>query len=317
MIYKLCLLLALVAAAFSKEVVNHGPHVSHQGEHGEHNAAFDHEAVLGSEDLEDEFAGLEPDEARRRLVELARKHDGNADGFISKEEMYRWMIASFLSLDREEAIEKFEEEDINKDGQVTFDEYLDKNFGFTPEDVEELREAANKAKAGGGNDDEREQIRTVKMIDEDLRRFRGADQDGNGQLNDEEYIAFFFPANFQHMHKFEMELYMDENDKNGDGQISKTEFVIDPVNDDARISAEENFNDLDKDEDGILTLEEIKPWVIPEGDELAMEEGDHLMKMADTDRDGKLSLEEIGEKTQEFVGSSATDYGSILRHEEL
>lgn len=111
---------------------------------------------------------------------------------------------------------------------------------------------------------------------------------------------------------------MKQSDLDSDGIISKTEFVpMDETNEETRISLEENFADLDKNKDGSLSAEEFRPWVLPGHDDLAEEEVDHLMSMADGNGDNRLSMDEILDKTDEFVGSSATDYGNMLQHEEL
>lgn len=93
--------------------------------------------------------------------------------------------------------------------------------------------------------------------------------------------------------------------------------VSEGATDEARISSEDNFAELDKDKDSILSLEELKEWVVPGTDELADDEANHLISMADINGDGQLTMEEILDKTDQFVGSSATDYGNVLRHEEL
>ena len=49
------------------------------------------------------------------------------------------------------------------------------------------------------------------MVEEDHRFFQGADENGDESLNSEEYMAFFFPHNYEHMHKFELERYMEQN----------------------------------------------------------------------------------------------------------
>lgn len=68
-------------------------------------------------------------------------------------------------------------------------------------------------------------INTFQLVEEDHRFFQGADQNGDESLNPEEYMAFFFPHNYEHMHKLELDRYMDQNDADRDGKISLAEFV--------------------------------------------------------------------------------------------
>ncbi|KAK7101034.1 reticulocalbin-2-like [Littorina saxatilis] len=305
--------LVLLGLVLSDEHTKHGPRVPHQSDDGEHNAAFDHEAVLGSEDLEEEFAGLPPEEAKERLQTLAEEHDIDKDGQISKDEMYKWITSSFLNLDQQESNEKFEEEDEDRDGKVSWEEYLKKVYGYNPQDVEELRKTASEDK----NEEARETESTLKMVDDDHRMFKAADEDKDGSLNPDEYMAFFYPHNYDHMHQFEIDRYLEQNDGDGDRKITLAEFTPEGASQESKITSKENFADLDKDKDGILKEEELKEWVAPATDELAEDEANHLIEMADTNGDGLLSMEEIVQKTDQFVGSSATDYGNFLRHEEL
>ena len=46
----------------------------------------------------------------------------------------------FSLVDREEAAEKFQEDDENKDGKITFEEIVHKQFGYTAEDLKDLKE---------------------------------------------------------------------------------------------------------------------------------------------------------------------------------
>lgn len=48
--------LLLAGNVCSLEHVNHGPHVSHKNADGKHNAAYDHEAVLGNKDLSQSYS---------------------------------------------------------------------------------------------------------------------------------------------------------------------------------------------------------------------------------------------------------------------
>jgi len=68
------------------------------------------------------------------------------------------------------------------------------------------------------------------------------------------------------------------------------------------------------DRDGVLNRQEIISWVLPSNEEIADEETSHLFAAADDDHDEVLSLEEILEHHDTFVGSEATDYGDHLHN---
>ena len=72
----------------------------------------------------------------------------------------------------------------------------------------------------------------------------------------------------------------------------------------------------DKDGDGMLNIEELGKWLQPENKSSGMLEAEHLIRVADMDKDGLLSRDEITRNYQVFVGSQATDYGRML-HKEL
>lgn len=62
---------------------------------GEHNAEFDHEAILGSVKTAEEFDQLSPDESKRRLRILVVSMDLNKDGFIDRHELKAHILRSF------------------------------------------------------------------------------------------------------------------------------------------------------------------------------------------------------------------------------
>lgn len=315
-----CLVLMACAMGWGIEHAHHGHHgpsVAHQGPEGHHNEDYDHQAILGSEAMDDEFEHLPPGLAREKLRDLVIEHDLNHDGLIDRKEMLKWITNSFRKLDQDEALEKFDEEDDNKDGKLSWEEYLDKAYSFSGEDVENMRITLKKD--GHETEEGREASSNLKMVDDDEKFFKTADVNKDGYLSREEYLAFYFPPNHEHMHGVEMERYMRETDLDKDGKISPQEFTPGQTNDpDSSKSANENFAQFDKDKDGFLSEEEAKKWAIPASDELVDTEVNHLIGMADTNGDGKLNMDEILAKTQEFVGSSITDYGNFLRpHEEL
>merc|ERR1712215_343443 len=67
-----------------------------------------------------------------------------------------------------------------------------------------------------------------------------------------------------------------------------------------------------------LDAAEVKEWIMPADDEHAREEAKHLITDADSNKDNKLTKEEILEKYDVFVGSQATEWGDALqRHDEF
>jgi len=44
-------------------------------------------------------------------------------------------------------------------------------------------------------------------------------------LDRDEYVAFYHPYNYEHMHKIEVERVLREHDKNTDGLLSLAEFM--------------------------------------------------------------------------------------------
>ena len=78
---------------------------------------------------------------------------------------------------------------------------------------------------------------------------------------------------------------------------------------------DEQFKNYDKNGDGKLDDAEMVDWVLPTNHEAASEEADHLIDIADLNKDEKLSEQEVVEHHEDFVGSQATNFGSF--HDEL
>jgi hypothetical protein len=73
---------------------------------------------------------------------------------------------------------------------------------------------------------------------------------------------------------------------------------------DCHVGEKERYDtDLDKNKDDA----EIIGWIIPDNSEIATDEVNHLF-----DDDGQLSVNEILNNHDLFVGSEATDYGEHL-----
>ncbi|KAL6729338.1 hypothetical protein Aduo_000404 [Ancylostoma duodenale] len=80
------------------------------------------------------------------------------------------------------------------------------------------------------------------------------------------------------------------------------------------------MKEYDTDGDGVLRGDEVRRWLIPDVKTVAKQEASHLISGADKDKDGKLTIPEILDAHQLFVGSEATNYGEDLHkisHTEL
>ena len=196
------LVIFYVQEVFLRETVDHGPHVPHKSEDGTHNQQYDHQAVLGSEDLEEEFDRLSPEESRSRLKKLVESHDKDQDGYITRQELIDWIVASFLNLDREESFQTFSEQDENNDGKLTWEEYLRKVFGNSLEEVDQMRKTVAEGQSGDPEVEETKNI--LQVIDQDIQFFQTADEDGDNALTFEENMVFSFPANYPKMQDLEL-----------------------------------------------------------------------------------------------------------------
>lgn len=271
----------------------------HYGDSG-HNMEFDHEAILGSVKESEEFDKLSPEEAKQRLAQLLPKMDLNGDQYVDRLELKKWILNSFVKLSREEAEERMSDADDNHDGLLSWPEYLQDAFGV---DIEEEI----------GTEDTGD---TGMLLLEEKAMWAAADKNGDGILDMNEFEVFTNPEEHELMHPYLVNQTLREKDSNKDGRIDFNEFIGDrgSQHDKSWMIAERDKFDheLDTNKDGVLDLVEIQHWVIPDNEEIADEEVDHLFAAADDDHNDVLSFEEIINHHDVFVGSEASDYGNDL-----
>ncbi|XP_023930230.1 calumenin-B-like [Lingula anatina] len=304
------LLLLMSDWGICREHTEHGGHLPRSNDdhytEGIHNADFDHEAVIGRKNLEEEFDQLPPEEAKERLGKLVDKMDQDKDGFVTKEELILWIVNSFRTLDEEDAESKFLEHDSNEDKYVSWEEYIRGSYNYAPKEIEDLKKEPN---------EDNEHILESLQIDE--IKFAAADQDKNNLLDENEYAAFLHPYDYKHMTDAEVAVTLLSLDKDKNGELSFQEFLGDEeTSKESEIVEKDNFAELDKNKDGVLDNEELKAWVSPDNEEAAQREAEHLISESDVDKDGKVTKDEIVAQHELWVGSQATDYGEHL-HEEL
>ncbi|XP_039587836.1 reticulocalbin-2 [Passer montanus] len=262
----------------------------------------------------EEYARLSPEEQQRRLKNIVKKIDADADGLLSEDELSSWIQQSFKHYVTQEAKQHFSDYDKDGDGLVSWKEYnlqmYDREIDFDENTVLE--------------DQEEESFRQEK------KRFEKANRDDVPALNVDEYIAFEHPEEVEYMTDFVIQEALEEHDKDGDGFVSLEEFLGDYRRDPTAredpewilVEKDRFVNDYDKDHDGKLNPQELLSWIVPNNQGIAQEEALHLIEEMDLNDDKKLSEAEILKNQDLFLNSEATDYGRQLHderfyHEEL
>lgn len=283
----------------------------------DHDSTFDHEAFLGKEEAR-EFESLSPDESRQRLSMLVKKIDNDGDEKVTEGELQTWVQAIQDKYVQKDVDRQWLEFMGDADAQLmSFELYKTRQYG---DDFDENAEAVQA-------EDEDISSNYQKMYKRDLRRWAKADGDSDGNLSKEEFAMFIHPEDSKKMAELTALETIEEMDKDGDGKISLPEYIDDlwpnPEGKDDQPEWVKNEVDLfknfrDKDDDGLMNVEETIEWITPSDYNPHLAEARHLVHEADTNEDGWLSEEEILQKYDIFVGSQATDFGeALVAHDEF
>ncbi|KAL6106763.1 rcn2 [Pungitius sinensis] len=231
----------------------------------QHNPEHDLNILLGDEDTE-EIKLLSPAQQKKKMMEIVKRIDTNADNQLNAEEITQWIQHVYRKYALDDAKERFPEFDNDKDGVVTWEEYntvaYDQLISFDEDTVLE--------------DPEQESLRELHLREK--RRFDFADVDGTSGLNVTEFLAFTHPSEVDHMADFAIENVLNEYDTDKDGLINLKEFIGDVRGEDDSPSQWEieetvRFQDLyDQDKDGMLNRDEQLRWVAPNSYGSAREE---------------------------------------------
>ncbi|VDL60351.1 unnamed protein product [Hymenolepis diminuta] len=242
-------------------------------------------------------------EGERLLAELVDKMDLDKDGYITEEELRKWLkhVASrYVEQDVKRTYDGYVRE--FKTDYITFDQHKTRLSDDFDED----------------EDSDDEELKGAIARDE--KRFKIADKDGDGKLTREEFAAFLHPEEFEEMRDIVIDETLDDLDTNRDGKIDLDEYTKDIWADESPApewvkTEQKQFRDIrDKDKDGFLDREEIRAWLFPTDYDHIESELKHLISFLD----GKLSKDEILSHYHLFVGSQVTDFGQALYpHDEL
>ncbi|XP_063966035.1 reticulocalbin-1-like [Lytechinus pictus] len=278
-----------------------------------HLDSFDQTLFLGGQAKAKIFRSLSDEKRKEVFSDVFKLVDKNGDEHISKDELTEWLYHALLTVDKEDAINSMDPIDDNKDKMVSWFEYHDYVFGYAMgDDVEENREAY------------------TKHIKRSKRAFDLADSDGDGFLTPNEFHMFHNPRLFKQMEKVVIMDSLEDFDTNKDGGIEVNEFIGDFLLKEEEedlpdwVLEERRVFETEHDLDGNGKLEGTEIFELESQEkslqEQAEREVDHLMIMADTDKDDLISLEEALQSEALFMGNDHHFHKNpniVIQHNEL
>ncbi|KFD55520.1 hypothetical protein M514_03572 [Trichuris suis] len=267
----------------------------------------DHDEPFVGDELAKEMEQLTPEQTKAKLEILVKAIDKNKDGFTDEEELkahIKHMQKRYLDNDITRSWNSFDEKSLTN-GKLSWDSYKESLYG-KPSNEDELTAEYR------------------DMVVRDESRWKKADTDGDGLLNRDEYGCFLHPESCEHMKDVVVEETLKDMDRNGDSMVDLEEYINDMYRPEDYpdqkkepewVEAERKMfkQYRDKDKDGKLNADELKAWLMPDDFDHADAEAKHLINIADDDKDQKLSLKEILDHYETFVGSQVTDYGEQLQ----
>jgi len=225
-----------------------------------------------------------------QLKGIHSKFDLNQDGKASLSEVYEYALGIRKDIARKDIATILEEMDTNKDGKLSVQELL-----------------ADMDQQADGDEEEMKEIQARKDLE--VQKFKIADKNGDESLDLDELPALFYPETHEGVLELTAASTLKQKDLDGNGKLSPKEFwegdMMDREDGGSSISEEEkqDFAKLDKNGDGELELSELKEW--ESGRFHTGEALQSLFNIADKDKDGHLSAQELTEGRELIAGSDA------------
>ncbi|XP_054577389.1 45 kDa calcium-binding protein isoform X2 [Eptesicus fuscus] len=173
-----------------------------------------------------------------------------------------------------------------------------------------------------------------EAVEESRAHFHAVDPDGDGRVSWEEYKVKFLVSKGHNERevaekiKNNQELKVDEENQDGDKQLSLSEFISLPVGtvenqrgqdmDDSWVrDRRKEFEELiDSNHDGIVTMAELEEYMDPMNEYNALNEAKQMIAIADENQNQHLEPEEVLKYSEFFTGSKLVDYARSV-HEEF
>lgn len=271
---------------------------------------FHKEAVVGDIKYVDRA-----DDPKILLETIFKKADSNDDQLLSLKELSTWIslkITEHIKQALDENFGLFNNIDNNpRNGVVSWDEYHSyflKQKGLSEKYVE--------------NHDKRHKTldRAMKeAIMRDRASWSEAARSNPDHLTLDEFLAFRHPESSHATILTLVEELFDKFDRNGDEQLTEDEFATLPVNEpdneddgerlrQGETERRQEFREvIDGDKNGKADRKELLMYIDPRNPRHAKEEAETLMALSDVNGDNHLSLPEILNKLDLFLGSKMVD----------
>lgn len=314
----LFLLLALSRSALAEDILNFPPQQHDDSEEAASDEPpVDDESEEKEDGEEQEDGDDTPDEAtpeveikatRAQLETLHAKIDADRNGKLSVDEILQLLHEVRKSVAVRSGKELFEGMDPDGDGKVSLDDLMKEMYGAESY-IDEI-------------EDEKEKEKLILRKKSDESKFKAADGNNDGHLDELELAAFFAPELHDDVVQVATENLIAERDHSKDGALQFHEFAesMTSVGSDPALEDKEMawFTRMDKDEDGKVGVDELRPWHA--GHIMTTEAIEGFMKVADSDNDGHLTLEELhtaNDQTDEEHSDARSYFMEMVQHHEL
>lgn len=214
------------------------------------------------------------------------KIDINGDGKVSLDELKNWIKKSQAKYVTDDVERQWKTHRISKKNLLSWEDYKKATYGF----MDDLDNGVSEEDTRVYND----------MMRRDERRWKTADENGDGSLTKEEFTHFLHPEEAEHMKNIVIDETLEDVDKDADGKISLDEYIQDMYSGhdggdsevpDWVIREKEQFQSVrDKNSDGFLDRKEVENWIIPEDSDLSSVEAKHLISESDEDKVRTFSI---------------------------
>jgi len=214
-----------------------------------------------------------PEATPEQLHKLHAKMDADANGKLSLDEIVHFSRETQFSRYAKETPDVIQELDGDKNGKLSLDEILKSYLGDGGQD--------------GGHDTEDETMRK-----QEVEKFKAADRDSDGLLDQKEVTAFYNPD----VHDVNVLLVMaqqhiESKDDDKDGLLTIDEFWKVLQGEERSEHDLQTFKQLDKDGSGKIDKKEL--LLLESGHLNRLQDSESFMKLADTDSDQHVTIEEM------------------------